>query len=217
MKKLVDNFNVVCNLVDTLKEPEDDFFYVEVIIRPKYHGGKIKHNINVYFSKGTAFKVKNSQELLNIKDKIINFCTTYNARAYMCQNPCSTSVITDYIKSLHNPIYEDKKEFEKIFENLPRGGYGVKPENFIYQLVDIDSNNKNIWQETRQKIERYNIPIEMEYETPSNGYHYLINIKSLNVNTLEKFYTEITSDKVSIPTIAKILLYSNLENDGYTE
>ena len=59
----------------------------------KYHAGAVYGN----FSDGTAFLVHTGDELLALKQQIVNFCDTNNARAVFWLNPRSEAAVQKYL------------------------------------------------------------------------------------------------------------------------
>lgn len=235
----VDNFNTLANLIQ-LTDPNDQFFFVQIIKRWKdnkdkgmvkdigntYHAGAEYGNVG----SGTAFKVHSPQELLNLKQQIIKYCDANNARAYLCCNPRSQSAIDTY-----KPTY---------LNGLRRHNHGQLPQYAAYAddilsaqaktdaswtdrprfFFDIDTKNKNVWATTKAILSQNNVPIEMEYQTPSGGLHIVVadrfSIPNLQrvINQLRVFdnYKDLGKNQtVHANMDGKLILYSNVDTAGY--
>lgn len=155
VRNTVDNFALIGNLMN-LTDP-DKFFFVQIVKRWKdnkdkgmnrstefnYHGGGSMGT----FSKNTAFKVHNAQELMALKPQIMAYCDANNARAYICCNPRSENAINNYLpthlakaaRRNHGVVPDYEKNFG--FEHLAGQPKNYDPVNFPDRLrffLDID-------------------------------------------------------------------------------
>lgn len=82
----------------------------------------------------------------------------------------------------------------------------------------------NVWNETKNILKQYGVPIETEYETPSGGLHVVIAdvSKIQNVRGLEKVLMVFDDDLpagmtqlVHLNMDGKLILYSNVDTKGY--
>ena len=237
---LIDNFNDWAQLLDCT-DP-DQFYFVQVLKRYKDNKGMSKagnyHGGSEYgeYSNGTAFKVRNAQELLALKPKIVAYCDANNARAYITSNPRSDKEINAYLKK--------KKKKSKGNTNDPRYIHAAEilagqpkhdPINFPNRkrfMLDIDTTNKRVWKVTKAIIKSYGIPIVKEFATPSGGLHLMLpdayakEIPDL-IDDLRVFDAEETKhgrnffpDKGFYQTVhanfdGKFILYSNVQTGGY--
>jgi len=235
----VDNFNVISNLIN-LTDPNDQFFYVQIIKRWKdnkdkgmvknvgdtYHAGAEYGNV----ANGTAFKVHNAQELLNLKQKIVAYCDTNNARAYICCNPRSQSAIDNfkptYLSGLkrhnHGQLPKYANYADDILSAQAKDGpqWTDRPRFFF----DIDTKNRNIWATTKAILKQHNVPIEMEYETPSGGLHIVV-ANRFAISNLQNVITQLRvfdgykdmgkNQTVHANMDGKLILYSNVDTAGY--
>jgi hypothetical protein len=221
----------------------DQFFFVQVIKRYKdnkgmskagnYHGGGEFGE----YSKGTAFKVKTAQDLMNLKPKIVQYCDDNNARAYITSNPRSESAINAFI-----PTYQKRSKDP----NDPRAVHAAEilagqakhdPVNFPDRkrcMLDIDTKDKRVWRITKAIINSYGPDIiEREFTSPSGGLHIMIKDGYMNyipemVKDLMVFDAEndkrgnrnFFPDKGFFQTVhfnpdGKFILYSNVDTSGY--
>lgn len=237
--KTVDNFSQIANLIN-LTDPSDQFFYVQIIKRwkdnkdkgmvkdvgNKYHAGAEYGNVG----EGTAFKVHTPQELLSLKQKIIAYCDANNARAYICCNPRSQSAIDtfkpQYLSRLRKfnhgvlPQYANYADDILSAQAKEDPSWTDRPRFFF----DIDTKNKNVWATTKAILKQHNVPIEMEYETPSGGLHIVVadrfSIPNLQqvINQLRVFdnYRNMGRQQTVHANIdGKLILYSNVDTAGY--
>ena len=155
VRNMVDNFDLVGNLIN-LTDP-DKFFFVQIVKRWKdnkdkgmnraaehnYHGGGTMGT----FKSNTAFKVHSKAELDALKPQIISYCDANNARAYICCNPRSESVINNYLpthlskaaRRNHGQVPDYEQNYG--FEHLAGQPKNFDPVNFPDRLrffLDID-------------------------------------------------------------------------------
>lgn len=235
----VDNFNIISNLI-TLTDPSDQFFYVQIIKRWKdnkdkgmvkdvgnrYHAGAEYGNVG----EGTAFKVHNAQELLNLKQKIITYCDKNNARAYICCNPRSQKAIDAYKPTYlaglrkHNhgqlPQYASYADDILSAQAKTDASWTDRPRFFF----DIDTKNKNVWSTTKAILTQNNVPIEMEYQTPSGGLHIVV-ANRFSISNLQRVIQQLRvfdnykdlgkNQTVHANMDGKLILYSNVDTAGY--
>ena len=238
---LIDNFDVWGDLLNCT-DP-DQFYFVQIIKRYKDNKGMSKtgnyHAGGEYgeYSNGTAFKVRNKADLMNIKQKVISYCNANNARAYITANPRSDKAINAFL-----PTYRKRSG---INTNDPR--YIHAPEILAGQakhdavnfperkrlMLDVDTTDKRVWRITKAIIQSYNIPIEKEFATPSGGLHIMLPdsyapdipelIKDLYVfdaETDKNGQRDFFPDKKFKQTVhanfdGKFILYSNVQTAGY--
>lgn len=101
----IDNFDFVLNnLCDKIKDGK--FLYVELISRIKDNmenrNGELIETIHGYIENGTAFKIYNKEQLLSLKEKIIQYCDENNRRAYISRNPLSQKLIDEAVERLYS-------------------------------------------------------------------------------------------------------------------
>lgn len=109
----VDNFDRICQLLDF--ESEDDFYFMQIIIRKKENENLGSNNCIV-----KTWYVKSKDELLNLKDDAVFLCKHYNARAYINLNVKSFKKVTlGSMKELVQRVYDDNfvKPY-KIFDSV---------------------------------------------------------------------------------------------------
>ena len=237
--RTVDNFDTISKLIN-LTDPNDQFFYIQIIKRwkdnkdkgmvkdigNKYHAGAEYGNV----ADGTAFKIHSAQELQSLKQQIIQYCDTNNARAYICCNPRSQSAIDafkpTYLAGLkkHNngqlPQYANYAD-DILSAQAKSGPQWTDRPRFFF---DIDTKDRNVWATTRAILSHNNIPVEMSYITPSGGLHIVIadqfsipNLQNV-IKQLRVFdgYRDLGKNQtVHANMDGKLILYSNVDTAGY--
>lgn len=93
------------------------------------------------------------------------------------------------------------------------------------QVAEIQAlGGLNVWEETKKILKQYNVPIETEYETPSNGLHIVIAdvSKIQNFKGLERALMVFDdglpaglTQLVHANMDGKLILYSNVDTAGY--
>lgn len=225
-KVCVDNFNMISKFIN-LTDP-DKFFFVQIIKRWKDNKDKGMQKTGNYHAGGeflNYFKVHSGQELLNLKQQIIQICHKNNARAYISCNPRSQAAIDafkpTFIQKRHNEPYAINHA-EEILAGQAKDGpqWTDRPRFFL----DIDTTNKKVWGETKKILAANSIPIEAEYTTPSGGLHVIIQDK-FSVTNLSKVINDLRvfdgyknlgrTQTVHANFDGKLILYSNVDTLGY--
>lgn len=228
----IDNFDRIVKLMD-FKSP-DDFYFVQITKRFKdnpnddrrvgnYHGG-------AWYLKG--YRIHNANELLSLKDEIIDICDKNNARAYITVNTRSEQETDNFIKVYRqkfNPSDARYKYADQIIPGQAKSGYnwrGVRKR----VIIDIDvpktaktRQGENIWDEVHRLLNMVNIKPLDEYETPSGGLHIILPDKEdKNYEYLKQMFHKFDNwkDKGRLATVhpnedAKLILYSNVNTKGY--
>lgn len=171
---VIDNFDKIKTILKW--DTSDDFYHVMIMQRPKETG--VQRIIKQFIIK--------EGDLDSLKDRIIEYCRQYNARAYINPNR----------KSFHNTTLKTIQELTTCILN---NNYNSVQDKFFsacgqigsnYQkiwVIDIDSKDRNLITEVRDFVNGL-MPnpgedkILMEIET-KNGIHLLsspFNIASFN-------------------------------------
>ena len=237
VKIKIDNFDAISKMIILPDpNPDDSFFFVQIMKRWKDNNGMARDLGNTYhegaeygnLANETAFKVRSPQELLALKQQIIDYCDTNNARAYICCNPRSQTEI-----DLAKPEFLTK---------LKEQNQGVLPQYAAYAdeilsaktmpdksdrprfFFDIDSKNPDVWETTRAILSCNNIPVEMEYVTPSGGLHIVV-ANRFSIPNLEEVIEQLRIfdqykilkqyQTVNAKIDGKLILYSNVITEGY--
>lgn len=225
----IDNFDFVLNnLCDKIKDGK--FLYVELISRIKDNmenrNGELIETIHGYIENGTAFKIYNKEQLLSLKEKIIQYCDENNRRAYISRNPLSQKLIDEAVERLYSrtpkKIKEENTKEKLIFEFNHKflcdfSGMSEK-DDLKYFLIDFDIKDENLWDKKRKILLDNNIKIDKEYISPSGGLHMIISgIKTDALfDKIKRKIIEISNGKhVLLMKYGKMILYSNVHTRGY--
>jgi len=230
----IDNFDLVSKLLEN--ETPDDFYFVQIVKRWKdnqdmpnayderengrkegnYHGG-------AWYLK--SWRIHNVDELLSLKPEIIKWCEDNNARAYITVNKRSEKETNDFVKiyrSKYSPDDARYKYADDIVAGQAKSGKNWQDTRFRL-FVDVDTDNKKIWNEVLRMLDYYQIKVLDKYETPSGGLHIILSNK--NNRNLYQFKKE--SEKfdnfrnlgrqalVHTNEDGKLILYSNVKTKGY--
>ena len=231
-KSFIDNFDFASNILD-INSP-DDFHFVQIIKRFKdnpnddrskgnYHGG-------AWYLGG--FRVHNAQELMALKPKIISICDANNARAYMTINNRSDKETDSYIQVYRKHF--SPRDARYIYADQIIPGQAKDGPNWAGKrkrlIIDIDVPNtektrdgKKVWDEVRKILKVAGVVPIGEYVTPSGGLHIILpdkeDDKFLTIKDLfRKFDNWRDKGRLAMvhPNVdAKIILYSNVETQGY--
>lgn len=233
-KMTIDNFDRVANLMD-IKSP-DDFYFVQITKRWKdnkdktgandertqgklagnYHGG-------AWYLK--SWRVHSPEELMKLKPEIIKICDENNARAYITVNTRSEKETDSFVKIYQSkyPTNDPRNKFaSEIVPGQAKSGdnwRNVRPR----LILDIDTNDKKVWNEVFRMLEYYGIDILDKYETASGGLHVILpdkNHKGLwafkrEAQKFDKFKDLGRNALVHANEDAKLILYSNVDTRGY--
>lgn len=234
MRRVVDNFSVIESIMDF--SSDDDFYFVQIIKRWKdnkdksgasderdrgkidgvYHGG-------AWYLK--SWRIHSAQELEDLKPEIIKICEENNARAYITVNTRSTKETDSFVKiyrSRYNPSDARYAHADDIVAGQAKSGPNWK-DTRVRLFLDIDTPDKKIWSEVSRMLDYYNIKVLGSYETPSGGLHIILaNKNNRNLwafrKECEKFdrYRDLGRQAtVHANEDGKLLLYSNVETQGY--
>lgn len=222
---LVDNFDKVAKIME-FNSP-DDFYFVQIIKRYKdnKNSDRTKGNYHAGGWYEDSFRVRSVQELMNLKPKIVDLCNKSNARAYITVNNRSETETNRQVIKVKSLYPKNDARHIHAHEIVP--GQAKHGRNWTGQrlkfFVDIDSTDKRIWNEVKKIAKMCNMDILDEYETPNGGLHIIFpNKEHPNIEyftqMLKKFDNWI--DKKLLATAhpnfdGKILLYSNVESNGY--
>ena len=231
-KSFIDNFDMAARLLD-VQDP-DDFHYVQIVKRYKDNTSDDKQNGNYHAGAWYlgGYRVHNADELMALKQEIIDKCDQNNARAYITVNKRSDKETDNFIKiyrKKYNPKDPRYIHADEIIPSQAKDG-----PNWVGQrkrlIVDIDvpqdartKEGDLIWDEVREMIKMTGIIPLGEYVTPSGGLHIILPDKEdkrfIYLKQLFKKFDD-WRDKGRLATVhpnidARIILYSNVDTAGY--
>ena len=108
-KSFIDNFDMAARLLD-VQDP-DDFHYVQIVKRYKDNTSDDKQNGNYHAGAWYlgGYRVHNADELMALKQEIIDKCDQNNARAYITVNKRSDKETDNFIK-IYRKKYNPKEK-----------------------------------------------------------------------------------------------------------
>lgn len=231
-KSFIDNFDMAARLLD-VQDP-DDFHYVQIVKRYKDNTSDDKQNGNYHAGAWYlgGYRVHNADELMALKQEIIDKCDQNNARAYITVNKRSDKETDNFIKiyrKKYNPKDPRYIHADEIIPSQAKDGpnwVGQRKRLIVDVDVPQDARTKDgdlIWDEVREMIKMTGIIPLGEYVTPSGGLHIILPDKEdkrfIYLKQLFKKFDD-WQDKGRLATVhpnidARIILYSNVDTAGY--
>ena len=229
----IDNFDFVVDKMLEFNSP-DDFYFVQIIKRFKDNPNDDKNHGNYH---GGAwylggYRVHSAEELLSLKDSIIDICEKNNARAYITINTRSDKETDSYINVYRRHFNPSDARYIYADQIIP--GQAKDGPNWAGRrkrlVIDIDVPNnektrdgKNVWNEVKRILNAVGITPIGEYVTPSGGLHIILPDKEddkflLIKDLFRKFDNWRDKGRLAMvhPNVdAKIILYSNVQTKGY--
>lgn len=196
IQKKIDNFSKRAAFIDAFNQKNgqdnDKVWFIQIMIRKKdnpnldlktmypgqYHAGAVYGN----FSNSTAFLVHTGDELLALKQQIVDYCDKNNARAVIWLNPRSETAVQKYLpifrKGLTDKHGKPLPVTDPRYVNALELLYGqckFDRKNFAdrkFCKYDIDTDNKTDQNFAIRLIKSYtNIPDDYIEPTASGGLH----------------------------------------------
>lgn len=95
----IDNFDRIEKYLE-FKNPDDDFYFVQIIKRRKdnMHDDKRQGNYRNGSWYLGSYRITSAEQLMQLKPEIIAICEKNNARAYMCINARSMKQTDERVK-----------------------------------------------------------------------------------------------------------------------
>lgn len=242
---MVDSFDEIGDLMNVTDN--DRFYFVQIVKRYKDNKdkGMTKDNLGTTFNgvgeQGnyetfTAFKVRTKNDLMAIKQRVIDYCNKNNARAYMTCNPRSESAIAaykpEYLKKLKAWNKGKLPTYAKYADEI-LAGQAKTDASFTDRprfQIDVDCTKDtvlfglNVWEVTHHILKNFGVPVEWEKESPSGGLHIYVADR-FAINNLDKlvealmvfdrYVNKKNYQLVHCNFDGKFLLYSNVDTKGY--
>lgn len=131
----IDNFDLLADLLPLHSSDPDEFWIVRIIKRKKDDPNLEKNSKSL-----KLYHVKDREELLAMKDKIVKYAEEHNARAYFNPNPKSWKKVTiQAMKELANIIeQEDYQRSWRVIDKVIDSGcnYG-SDKTWVIDLDDF--------------------------------------------------------------------------------
>lgn len=222
MQTKIDNFDRAAKYLE-YKNPDDDYYFVQITKRRKDnpHDDKTEGNYRNGSWYLKSWRISSAEQLMQLKPEIIDLCEKNNARAYMCVNARSHKATDERVKFI-----KQQKPWADHVEDRVAGEAKDGPNwkgQRLRLVIDIDTDNRKIWNEVHYILEMCHITIFDEYETPSGGLHIIIpNKEEKNFEyakiLFRKFdnFRDVGRNATVHPNPdAKMILYSNTDTKGY--
>ena len=190
----VNNFEKISKLLKF--ESEHDFYFVQLIRRPKENPG-LKEGKGNRTRCVKSYYIYSKEQLESHKNEIIKLCEMFNARAYIKMNYCDASKIALHmIKEVSDYILSDNLRGIKRCYDSCCGKYSGPDKNRKYWIIDLDGDEVNLILEITDIIENQCEPFDHKKvitQIPTkNGVHLLVrpfNVKKFGELT-QKISTE---------------------------
>jgi hypothetical protein len=146
-----DNFEQIRNLLEF--ETEQDFYFIQVLQRRKENpdmrtGVRVINNYYLY----------NSQDLDRIKERVIEDCKKYNARAYINLNRLNTEKVALYTIKMATEyvIAGDYKSVKNAYSTACGNHHSEKDKKWV---IDIDERSMHLRYEILEIVTRLHTEI----------------------------------------------------------
>lgn len=220
-KNIIDNFEILkehMQRIDNIAKSDNRFaydsivWYLQILKRNKDNPGQ-KGNSKVIKN----FYFSNAQEMMDNKERIIDYCEKHNARAYLRPSPrLKSSIIKQVIKDAIDCLDNCKDVKLDGLISKASGRVGV-PQHFgikKFWTVDIDTKDREFIDEVKGSIlsivydymsaEDFEEFSKSMFEVPTkNGVHVIC--KPFNLNQLDERFSDFVDIHKDNPTI----LYCN--------
>lgn len=191
---MVDNFQQCANLLEF--DNKLDFYFVQIFQRRKDAGNEnMKRNVRVV----KDFYIYSQEDLLSLKDKIVETCEKYNGRAYLRVNKRNLKQVALFAakKTMDLIIQEDFKAVKNVYASVC-GSHSAAKGNKRW-VVDIDDSSLAFVASVRRVIEDLQGEIvKQNYKVidliPSkSGFHLITN--PFNLAEFKKIYPDVDVQK----------------------
>ena len=210
----VDNFETISNMLTF--NSDDDFYYIQIIKRKKDNPTEAFK----YCQYLKYYQITSVSELMGLKNEIVDFCQTNNARAYIMLNPRSATAVNNYTNVLQKKFQKRGRGYSKYrgheFEVAAgqRKDWNSRPVS----IIDVDTTDEKVFDEVRQLLKINGITPTTEYKTPNGGLHIVLPNKDARNIDFSKFdggkklgLFATVHFVIDLPAI----LYSNVTPVGY--
>lgn len=213
----IDNFDLVSRIVNF--NSDDDVYFVEIIKRHK-------DNMNQYFAHNardfiTYYLFKSLEELNSKKEEIKSICNKTNSRAYIYLNSRSSKAINDYAENVLKSRFKRHRNeyFKQGHEIEVAAGQAKDWDNRNICVIDVDSNDENVYAKVVKKLKNANITPIDTYRSVNNGWHIIIGdkekAKQLNFSDIDDGNNYGMFATVSLEIDKSAILYAKVIPNGY--
>lgn len=136
MKKIVDNFELFAQKLFEKPLKEDEFYFLQILVRGKDGNavsGNNKNRLVKYYT------ISSAEQLLRYKDEIIAICRVDNARAYIHPTKRSAKEVANVAVELaiHTFVSQNWIGFKSMYSTAAGKSFIVSDKKFIVDLDDI--------------------------------------------------------------------------------
>lgn len=192
----IDNFKEIVQFIQTKDLNLNDFFFVQIIKRNK-DNPSIKENEVI-----KTFNVKDSYQLLSLKDEIICLCEALNARCYINVNKRNAKIISSIIAKTCIDFIGEKNRFIDFNKEINSiiGKVHSEDRNYQKYIIDIDVKDESLISKYEELLlktykERKGKPKWIKLNT-INGIHIIANVFDYKL-----FYTFCDIEKIEKPKV----------------
>lgn len=201
----IDNFDLILNQLSF--NNRDEFYFVQIIQRRK-DGNEGLHVRNGY-RLIRSYYIYDKQELIDLKDRIIELCENNNARAYINLNVRNAKeVALECIKKYSDLILNDNAFQGNNIWDSSCGSTKARGYKSLW-VVDVDCKEESYLNKVIEIIRqcRHNDDFTL-YTVPTlNGYHILCN--GFDTKQFKDFLRDAGLDSIDIHKDNPTLLYYN--------
>lgn len=195
--KSVDNFELIGKYLEF--KSKDDFYFLQIIKRPKENEG-LKEGKGNRTRMIKTYYIKSHEHFMNIKDEVAKLCELFNARAYIKMNYCDASKIAlQMLKQVSDYILSDNVSGVKNAYNSCCGKFSGNDRNRKYWIIDFDGEEVNEIEKVSYIIDYLCEPLNNEGKVVTliptkNGIHLLT--KPFNVLRLQEHLPDFNREDI---------------------
>ena len=143
MIKIIDNFDTLGEKLFEAPMAEDEFYFLQVLVRGKDGNkatGNNKNRLVRYYT------VTNKEQFFNIKEEVVVLCRVNNARAYIHPTKRSFMEVANLVLELTAKTYisQNWKGLKSIYSTACGQSYVSSDKKFIVDLDDISEGDPKI-------------------------------------------------------------------------
>lgn len=201
----IDNFDLILNQLSF--NNRDEFYFVQIIQRRK-DGNEGLHVRNGY-RLIRSYYIYDKQELIDLKDRIIELCENNNARAYINLNVRNAKEIAlECIKKYSDLILNDNAFQGNSIWDSSCGSTKARGYKSLW-VVDVDCKEESYLNKVIEIIRqcRHNDDFTLYIVPTLNGYHILCN--GFDTKQFNDFLRDAGLDSIDIHKDNPTLLYYN--------
>ena len=153
MRKTVDNFNLFAKKLFEKPLKEDEFYFLQILVRGKdgHHvSGNNKNRLVKYYT------ITSAEQLLGLKDEILAICHVDNARAYIHPTKRNAKEVANIAVELavHTFVSQNWIGFKSMYSTAAGQSYMTSDKKFIIDLDDIHEGDDKL-EEIKKKLYTY--------------------------------------------------------------